>query len=85
LDVDYSQHCRTKFPDDRAKRIRDAEKQAAAPFVNVSVVDLTTHICPESPCAVYVDGIVKYSDANHLTTTFSRSLAAPLAAYFADE
>ena len=45
----------------------------------VSFIDPTSLVCPANPCpAVDDSGIIKYYDQQHLTRTFSRSLAQGL-------
>lgn len=82
--VDYNQHCQAKVASDRATAVRAAEKAAAAPFANVSVVDLSEIICPTTPCPVYEDGVIRYSDGSHLTATYSRLLTTQLAPFLVD-
>jgi hypothetical protein len=46
----------------------------------VGALDMTIEVCESDPCIVVTDdGIVKYRDGQHLTRTFSRSLAGSLA------
>jgi peptidoglycan/LPS O-acetylase OafA/YrhL len=42
------------------------------------VIDMNPAICPHGPCPLERDGMVLYSDDNHLSATFSRSLASAL-------
>jgi hypothetical protein len=46
---------------------------------NVRVVEPRTRVCPGEPCQVERGRVVLYTDSNHLTATFSRSLAPDLA------
>jgi hypothetical protein len=43
-------------------------------------VDLTDEICPEERCSVFSDGVVRYSDRNHMSASFAASLAPALEA-----
>ncbi|MDJ0740234.1 MAG: acyltransferase family protein [Gammaproteobacteria bacterium] len=78
LGKDSDDHCRVRTEDAAADAIHVAEVAAAKGRPNVSVVDLSDSICPASPCLSYVDGVIKYSDGNHLTATFSRGLQRTL-------
>lgn len=42
-------------------------------------VDFASTICPQEQCRVDRDGLIIFSDANHLTATYNRTLADPLA------
>jgi hypothetical protein len=42
------------------------------------VIDMNPAICRHGPCPLERDGMVLYSDDNHLSATFSRSLASVL-------
>lgn len=56
-----------------------AEAAAAVGRVDVSFVDLSRVICDADPCPARTsDGAIKYRDDNHLTATYSASLAPVL-------
>jgi len=56
-----------------------AELAASEGIENVAVVDLSDVVCDSEPCTVVDEnGVIKYSDSNHLTRTFSSSLGGPL-------
>lgn len=46
---------------------------------DISLIDMTPTICPESPCPVLEAGVIKYRDFNHLSDSFVKALALPLA------
>jgi hypothetical protein len=52
-----------------------AEQRAARGLSHVSLVDFTDLICDTTDCPVLRDGMVVYSDDNHLTATYARSIA----------
>ena len=52
-----------------------AEERAARGLSHVSLVDFTDLICDATDCPVFCDGMVVYSDDNHLTATYARSIA----------
>jgi peptidoglycan/LPS O-acetylase OafA/YrhL len=52
-----------------------AEQRAARGLSHVSLVDFTDLICDATDCPVLRDGMVVYSDDNHLTATYARSIA----------
>ena len=43
--------------------------------LRVGFIDMNDRICPTAWCPVMRDGIVIFTDDNHLTATFSRSMA----------
>jgi peptidoglycan/LPS O-acetylase OafA/YrhL len=55
-----------------------AEARAAQDFDNVKVLDLSDRMCGPDRCYLEVGGQLVYRDADHLTASFSRSLAAVL-------
>jgi hypothetical protein len=44
----------------------------------VSLIDMTDSFCDESSCPAIIDGMVVYTDSQHLSRTFSESLAPEL-------
>ena len=50
----------------------------AAQNLNVSFIDMNDQICATPVCSPVRNGIVVFTDDNHLTATFTRSLAAVL-------
>ena len=71
--------CEITLHGDERARVFGELRQVAAGFSNVSLVDLTSVICPGSPCPPERDGILVYRDSHHLSATFAASLAEPLA------
>jgi peptidoglycan/LPS O-acetylase OafA/YrhL len=65
------------FPPTTRRRLEFARVESEAVALERAglFLDLTTAICPASPCEVERDGFVLFRDDNHLTATFSRSLA----------
>ncbi|HET8730402.1 MAG TPA: acyltransferase family protein [Moraxellaceae bacterium] len=55
-----------------------AAYQAALTRPNMRFLDMTPAICRETPCQVRTGEVIKYRDANHLTDTFAKMLAAPM-------
>jgi peptidoglycan/LPS O-acetylase OafA/YrhL len=55
-----------------------AEERAAQDLGNVKFLDLSDRMCGPERCYLEVGGQVIYRDADHLTASFSRSLAAVL-------
>jgi hypothetical protein len=68
---------------DRARSLSrvaaDAQTDAAR-GLRVGLVDMNDAICDMPRCSVERDGIVVFTDDNHLTATFSRSVAPLFAA-----
>ncbi|SEB44895.1 Peptidoglycan/LPS O-acetylase OafA/YrhL, contains acyltransferase and SGNH-hydrolase domains [Nocardioides exalbidus] len=55
-----------------------AAQRSDSPLVHR--VDLNRHICTDTTCPAVVGGIITYADFNHLSATFSRTLAPYLGA-----
>jgi SGNH domain (fused to AT3 domains) len=58
--------------------IYTAEVRAAQDFGNVKVLDLSDRMCGPDRCYLEAGGQVIYRDGDHLTASYSRSLAAVL-------
>ena len=56
----------------------ELERRAARDAGDVAYVDLTTFICDVGTCPASRDGMVRYSDSNHLSVAFAASLAPRL-------
>lgn len=55
--------------------IRELEPAAVRRSSGVTLIDMIDQICPHGECGPVKHGEIMYSDENHLTATFSRSLA----------
>ncbi len=55
-----------------------AEMRGAAGLENVGFVDLSDAMCSAAHCDLIIGGMIVYRDRDHLTATFSRSLAGVL-------
>jgi peptidoglycan/LPS O-acetylase OafA/YrhL len=62
------------FKDD----VRAAYEQAAQQLPNVTLVDMTSVICQQDPCAVATGTTFKFRDDSHLTDTFVREITPQL-------
>jgi peptidoglycan/LPS O-acetylase OafA/YrhL len=58
----------------RARRAQDS----AARGLNVRFVDMNDQVCASARCATMRRGVVMFTDDNHLTATFARSMAGVL-------
>ncbi|WP_067974256.1 acyltransferase family protein [Nocardiopsis trehalosi] len=64
-----------------ASLARDSPLDTAAGVPdNVAFVDLTRYLCPDGRCPAVVGNVLVMSDDNHLTATYSRTLAPMLGA-----
>ena len=63
------------YPLDSIPAATQAEEDAARGLAAVRFLDLTDALCPGSICKPEIAGLVVYRDSNHLTASFSRSLA----------
>ena len=50
------------------------ERLAVLPHPNVTLVDLSSSICPDAVCRVERDGLILFRDSNHLTASFVNTL-----------
>ncbi|MEX5718164.1 acyltransferase family protein [Geodermatophilus maliterrae] len=65
----------------RAHRLTpDSVAEGVAGMPGVQVIDLTDSFCDASRCHTVVGGVVVYWDSNHMSRTFSATLAEPLGA-----
>jgi len=53
-------------------------ERVAAEASGATLIDLTDKICAAWPCAPIAENVLIYRDEDHMTETFSRSLATPL-------
>jgi hypothetical protein len=53
-------------------------ERVAADVSGATLIDLTSEICGAWPCSPISESVLIYRDEDHMTETFSRSLAAPL-------
>ncbi|HJP98499.1 MAG TPA: acyltransferase family protein [Rhodanobacteraceae bacterium] len=73
-------HCTSKANTLHFDDVGQWLKQAAAPFQNVRIVDMTDSLCPGGVCHSEIDGQLVFSDAgSHMTASFARGLAPALA------
>lgn len=79
---DPAEVCSFDFGATRAsgEAIAAAERRAVADVPASRAADLAASVCPRPRCAVEVDGQVRFSDASHLSATFSASLAGAIGA-----
>jgi len=56
-------------------------ENVAADFKQAKVFDPTPYLCSQDRCGAMVNGVVAYSDWNHLTASMSRSLVGKLQPY----
>jgi len=64
--------------DDADNREIGIAERVAADVSGARLIDLTANICTEWPCSPISGNVLIYRDEDHMTETFSRSLAAPL-------
>lgn len=76
---DPQQQCHYDLDTAMAAHIDRAERAEVARFDNTYRLDLSDVICTQSPCPVVHAGHIMFSDASHLTATYSVSLAAEIA------
>ena len=63
---------------------RDAQLSAARDVASrglrVTTIDMVDEVCPTPRCGVVRDGVVQFTDDNHLTASFARGAASALGA-----
>jgi peptidoglycan/LPS O-acetylase OafA/YrhL len=64
--------------DDADNREIGVAERVAAEASGAQLIDLTRSICATWPCSPIAKSVLIYRDEDHMTETFSRSLAAPL-------
>ena len=64
--------------DDADNREIGVAERVAAEVSGAQLIDLTRSICAAWPCSPVAKSMLIYRDEDHMTETFSRSLAAPL-------
>jgi hypothetical protein len=64
--------------DDADNREIGVTERVAAEVSGAQLIDLTGEICGAWPCLPIAKSVLIYRDEDHMTETFSRSLAAPL-------
>jgi peptidoglycan/LPS O-acetylase OafA/YrhL len=76
--TDPRETCRFKPVSANNEAVFESERMIASRYHLARVVDLSASICGTEQCAVMEDGIIRYSDNNHMTSRFSTSLASAL-------
>ena len=71
--------CTTQISTHADAHLRGLLQQAAAPFANVQVLDFQALVCPNQTCAAEWDGKITYRDRQHLTASFTQTLAPGIA------
>ena len=70
--------CQTSVERDGDKAVYVAQVEAASQYRNVFFIDMLPYICEGQTCPVERDGIIVYRDDNHLSTSFTQTLADEL-------
>ncbi|MBV1854121.1 acyltransferase family protein [Catellatospora tritici] len=71
---------RCGFPRKPALDASLPQVRAAEGLPGVDLLDLTGAVCPSDPCAPVIGEVLVYRDTNHVTATYSRTLAGRLGA-----
>ena len=64
--------------DDADNREIGVAERVAAKVSGARLIDLTTSICAAWPCSPIAESVLIYRDEDHMTETFSRTMATPL-------
>jgi peptidoglycan/LPS O-acetylase OafA/YrhL len=73
---------RRALHDSLSSQVNHILTAVASEFVNVKTLDLTEYLCNEEVCPGRIDGVVVYTDYEHLSASMSRALGERLAPYF---
>lgn len=73
-------HTDCSFPswDAQTSAIYQSIQDAAKPFGNVHVMDMSDQVCPGGVCHAERNGMIVFRDSQHMTATFAASLASAL-------
>lgn len=70
--------CRAPRADPHDELVLQWLQQASSRYPNVRLVDMNDLICPDGTCSAETDGVVVFRDAQHMTASFTASLAPEL-------
>jgi hypothetical protein len=70
--------CETTLIPPSVAAIRGILKQAAEPYPNVHVIDLSDAVCPGGRCRARFQTGIRFRDGKHLTASFVRSMTPAL-------
>ena len=62
-------------PEDTAFHYFDGQPQAVSRVPGAALLDLTPYFCRDRSCAPVIGDVIVYRDANHLTSSYTRTLA----------
>jgi hypothetical protein len=67
----------------RNKPLFEVEKTVAATFDNVYAIDISEAVCPDRVCVQWKDGMLLFTDLDHLSSEYSYQVANDLLAQLA--
>jgi len=67
--------CETRLNPTPSPSIQEMLENAASPYSNIGVIDLSNSVCPDGICRAYLSGDIAFRDSQHLTASFVQSLA----------
>ncbi|MFT4177987.1 MAG: acyltransferase family protein [Thermomonas sp.] len=70
--------CAAPAASTQAQAVKKRLRAAATRFPNVTLLDMTAHICPDGLCRAELHGQVVFRDNQHLSGSFAASLATPM-------
>lgn len=68
--------CETKVAPSSTLSLREILDRTASQYPNVAVIDLSESVCPDGICQARQSGNIVFRDAQHITASFVKSLAA---------
>lgn len=79
------EHCTATMVLDTPNPAMQAITSASLRFANVHVLDMNAYVCPNGICRAELNGTITYRDEQHITASFARSLAGPMASQLATD
>ena len=67
--------CETKLNPPSTPGVLETLENAASPYSNVGVIDLSKTVCPDGICRAQLSDDIVFRDSQHLTASFVKSLA----------
>ncbi len=77
-DLNLDEECQFDLASTTNSIFDDVEKSELSRFSNMFRIDMSNAICDTPQCRVERDGIIMFSDTNHLAASFARSLSDEL-------
>ena len=74
----FESACSASSNDEHADVVYQWLRQASHFFSNVTALDMNNFVCPQGECSAERNGVIVFRDSQHMSATFSKSLAPAL-------